>query len=93
MVKAQNSSSEEEEDFCVFCMETFRNSKSKEVWVKCVLCSYWAHQVCPILFVTIVIQIKDLFNLLLPENMLPCSKKKKSSVSVFCLVNLFSNPV
>ena len=45
-VKANNSSSEEEEDFCVVCMETFLNSKPKEMWVKCVLCSFWAHQAC-----------------------------------------------
>ncbi|XP_065124996.1 uncharacterized protein [Paramisgurnus dabryanus] len=44
-VKDDNSSSEEE-DFCVVCMEPFRNSRSKEVWVKCVLCSFWAHQAC-----------------------------------------------
>nr|XP_023676800.1 uncharacterized protein LOC111848778 [Paramormyrops kingsleyae] len=45
-VKADDSSSEDDDDLCVICMEPFKNSKSKEVWVKCVLCKFWAHQAC-----------------------------------------------
>ncbi|CAH1992695.1 unnamed protein product [Acanthoscelides obtectus] len=31
---------------CIFCQEMFTMSKSREVWVKCVICNGWAHEAC-----------------------------------------------
>lgn len=31
---------------CIFCEEKFSMSRSKEVWVQCVVCEGWAHEAC-----------------------------------------------
>ena len=41
-----DSSSDEEETFCLVCTEPYSNSKSKEVWIQCTRCSMWAHELC-----------------------------------------------
>ena len=40
------SSDEDEEWHCLICGESFSNSRSREVWVQCVLCRDWAHREC-----------------------------------------------
>lgn len=42
----QESSSDDEECFCLVCVEPFSNSRPKETWVKCVKCNKWAHDAC-----------------------------------------------
>ncbi|CAM4572947.1 unnamed protein product [Leuciscus chuanchicus] len=46
MLNFEDSDISDEENFCVVCMEPYGNSKPKEVWVKCALCSLWAHKAC-----------------------------------------------
>lgn len=43
---AEDSETSDDENVCVVCMESVNNSKPKEVWVKCALCSLWALQAC-----------------------------------------------
>jgi hypothetical protein len=41
------SSDEDEADcVCIYCLEKFSNSKSREQWVKCTRCKRWAHEAC-----------------------------------------------
>ncbi|CAG9815868.1 unnamed protein product [Phaedon cochleariae] len=35
-----------EEFACLYCNELYSWSKSKELWLKCQLCSLWAHAAC-----------------------------------------------
>ena len=37
---------EDDDAVCLFCGETFNNSKSGELWVQCVMCREWAHMLC-----------------------------------------------
>ncbi|XP_077074282.1 uncharacterized protein LOC143725635 [Siphateles boraxobius] len=46
MLNFEDSDISDEENFCVVCMEPYGNSKPKEVWEKCALCSLWAHKAC-----------------------------------------------
>lgn len=47
MLKTNAEDSEtSDENICIVCMKPFGNSKAKEVWVKCILCSLWARQAC-----------------------------------------------
>lgn len=39
-------SDDEEECFCLVCLEPFSQSSSKEVWVQCTHCKLWAHELC-----------------------------------------------
>ena len=39
-------SSDEEECFCLVCIEPFSNSRLKETWLQCVMCKNWAHKEC-----------------------------------------------
>lgn len=41
-----DSSDEEEECFCLVCLEPFSNSKSREKWVQCMICNGWSHEAC-----------------------------------------------
>jgi hypothetical protein len=41
-----SSDSEPSEENCIHCQEIFSHSKVGEVWVKCSLCGYWAHDAC-----------------------------------------------
>ena len=31
---------------CLYCADSFRNSKRNELWIKCVTCHCWAHEDC-----------------------------------------------
>ncbi|XP_071945228.1 uncharacterized protein [Antedon mediterranea] len=42
----ESSSDEDNDDFCLVCMEPYSNSRSKEVWVQCLDCKMWAHEDC-----------------------------------------------
>ena len=42
----QEPSSSDDENYCVICMDTWSNSKSAEKWIKCLICSNWAHEEC-----------------------------------------------
>ena len=39
-------SSEDEEWFCLVCMEPYSNSRPGEKWVQCPSCKLWAHDDC-----------------------------------------------
>ena len=41
--KNVNESSDEEEWFCLFCVEPYSNSRAGEKWIKCMSCKDWAH--------------------------------------------------
>lgn len=42
----EDSSDEDEVWPCLICGEPFSNSKSREIWVRCVTCLQWAHEEC-----------------------------------------------
>ena len=35
-----------QEWYCLVCMDSYFNSKSKEIWVQCFSCKNWAHKKC-----------------------------------------------
>lgn len=39
-------SDSEEEDCCLYCMDTYKNSTSSEKWIQCTSCRMWAHEAC-----------------------------------------------
>ncbi|KAH3736339.1 hypothetical protein DPMN_042902 [Dreissena polymorpha] len=39
-------SSDEEDCYCLICVEPYSNSRSREKWIQCVACKYWAHEEC-----------------------------------------------
>lgn len=41
-----SDSSDEEETFCLVCMETFSSSKANEKWIQCNECEFWTHEDC-----------------------------------------------
>lgn len=41
-----SSSDDENECLCLYCLDSFGNSASREKWIKCVSCSGWAHLAC-----------------------------------------------
>lgn len=41
-----NEDEEEEDPACIYCNELFSQSRPKEHWVKCLLCSNWCHTLC-----------------------------------------------
>jgi hypothetical protein len=41
-----SSESELSDENCFCCQEIFSRSKADEVWVKCNLYGYWAHDAC-----------------------------------------------
>lgn len=41
-----DSEAEEQETFCLICVEPFSNSKPGEHWVQCNSCNMWAHEEC-----------------------------------------------
>lgn len=43
---SSESESDEEESFCLICLEPFSNSAPNEEWVKCRSCSGWSHEAC-----------------------------------------------
>ncbi|XP_047127646.1 uncharacterized protein LOC124808541 [Hydra vulgaris] len=38
--------SEDEEYLCIYCFESFANSRSREQWIQCQVCQKWAHEEC-----------------------------------------------
>jgi len=46
MSKENNYSSDEDETFCLVCMETFSSSKANEQWIECSKCKFWTHVDC-----------------------------------------------
>ncbi|XP_045778799.1 uncharacterized protein LOC123876536 [Maniola jurtina] len=44
--KGSEDSAEEEESYCLCCLEPFSNSRAKEKWVQCLECHNWAHEAC-----------------------------------------------
>lgn len=42
----QEASSDEEECFCLVCMSTYSESRSREKWIQCITCKLWAHEEC-----------------------------------------------
>ncbi|KAK5639390.1 hypothetical protein RI129_011882 [Pyrocoelia pectoralis] len=39
--------SEDNDDaFCLFCVEAFSRSKAGEKWIRCCKCNEWAHVIC-----------------------------------------------
>lgn len=40
------SSSEEEEFFCLVCLSPYSDSRSGEKWIQCTSCKLWAHEEC-----------------------------------------------
>ncbi|XP_060801031.1 uncharacterized protein LOC132901895 [Amyelois transitella] len=43
---AHKDAEEEEDPACIYCNEMFSQSRPKEHWVKCQLCSNWCHTLC-----------------------------------------------
>ncbi|KAG1682314.1 putative aldolase class 2 protein [Nymphon striatum] len=39
-------SSNDEDYYCLFCLELYSNSRPRETWIKCVECSGWVHSDC-----------------------------------------------
>ena len=44
--KSKNESSDEEEWFCLICVEPYSNSRAGEKWIKCMSCNDWAQEEC-----------------------------------------------
>ena len=38
--------SDEDEDFCLVCLEPWSNSKCNEMWIQCTSCKMWSHEDC-----------------------------------------------
>ena len=43
---ANTEPSDDEEWFCLICVEPYSNSRAGEKWIKCVSCAEWAHEEC-----------------------------------------------
>ena len=42
----ESDSSENEDWYCLICVEPYSNSKSREKWIQCIACKDWAHEEC-----------------------------------------------
>lgn len=42
----EDTSSEDEEYYCLVCVEPFSKSRPREGWIQCILCRLWAHEAC-----------------------------------------------
>lgn len=45
-VKPNDDEEDENNCFCLCCLEPFTNSKAKEKWIECVECKGWSHVAC-----------------------------------------------
>ncbi|CAG2204629.1 unnamed protein product [Mytilus edulis] len=45
-MRKSNNSDDEDECFCLVCLEPYSNSKSRESWIQCTSCKEWAHEEC-----------------------------------------------
>lgn len=43
---AESEDEEDEECFCLVCVESYSNSKHREKWIQCYYCKGWAHVEC-----------------------------------------------
>jgi len=41
-----NESEEEEDTFCMICLELYSKSKNGEKWLQCYKCKFWFHETC-----------------------------------------------
>lgn len=46
IVADEETDSDEEDTFCLVCLDRFSNSASKEKWIQCTECHMWAHEKC-----------------------------------------------
>ena len=44
--RLKECSSDEEDVFCLVCVEPYSNSKPGEEWIQCVVCNRWSHKAC-----------------------------------------------
>jgi len=44
--KLNHESTDEEDSFCLVCMENYNLSKSNEEWIQCNDCKFWTHTEC-----------------------------------------------
>ena len=44
--KKEMDSSEEEEWYCLVCVEPYSNSRPRESWIQCFECKKWSHEDC-----------------------------------------------
>ncbi|CAG4952523.1 unnamed protein product [Parnassius apollo] len=45
-VKGKENKSDDEDCFCLVCLETFSNSRPNEQWIQCTKCKMWSHAEC-----------------------------------------------
>lgn len=45
-LRYDQDSSDDDESFCLVCMEPYTNSKAGEQWIQCVMCKGWSHEEC-----------------------------------------------
>ncbi|KAK9679096.1 DDE superfamily endonuclease [Popillia japonica] len=43
---SRSAKPKDEDAQCIFCDENFSMSRSREVWIMCVVCNEWAHEAC-----------------------------------------------
>ena len=41
-----SSDKEDDDTYCLVCLDPFSNSKSREQWVQCFQCKKWSHEKC-----------------------------------------------
>lgn len=42
----KENKSDDEDCFCLVCLETFSNSRPNEKWIQCMECKMWSHAEC-----------------------------------------------
>lgn len=45
-VKYDTSSSDDEDWYCLICVEPYSNSRPREKWIQCSTCRVWSHEEC-----------------------------------------------
>lgn len=43
---ADDGDDDEDETACLYCNDTYKNSRSQEKWFRCLVCNLWAHAEC-----------------------------------------------
>lgn len=44
--ESESSEGSEDDCFCLYCLDTYKNSASAEKWIQCTMCRKWAHEAC-----------------------------------------------
>lgn len=44
--KDKENQYDDEDCFCLVCLETFSNSRPNEEWIQCIECKMWSHAEC-----------------------------------------------